>query len=38
MNVAIGYGMSVPLGVGGQTESNGRKSMQKLLMDLLRPA
>ena len=38
MNVAIGYGMSTPLGVGGHTESNGRKSMQKLLKDLLQPA
>jgi AcrR family transcriptional regulator len=35
MNVAIGYGMSMPLGMGGPTEHNGRKSMQKLLMGLL---
>ncbi|MCZ6836076.1 MAG: TetR/AcrR family transcriptional regulator [Planctomycetota bacterium] len=35
INVAIGYGMSLPLGVAGQTVTNGKKTMQKLMLDLL---
>lgn len=37
MNVAIGYGMSMPLGIGGTATGNGHKSMEKLLTDLLSP-
>lgn len=36
MNVAIGYGMTMPLGIPGQSGSVSKKAMQKMLYELMR--
>jgi AcrR family transcriptional regulator len=38
MNVAIGYGMTMPVRVPGQKTGTNRKSMQKLIEELVTPA
>lgn len=36
MNVAIGYGMTMPLGISGQSGAASKKSMQNMLYELMR--
>ena len=35
INIAIGYGMTLPLGLSGQSAAQSRKSMQSMLLELL---
>jgi hypothetical protein len=38
INVAVGYGMTSPMGVGGPAGAGGRRSgMERLLIDLVAP-